>query len=55
MIKKETKNGITHFYSDKGKKIQRKDAKFPVNNAYEKEGKEHEWEEVEEDTGEVAL
>jgi len=56
MIKKEIKDGIVHTYSDAGLKIQRKDSKFPVNNAFEEVGKEHEWEEVEpEPTGEEAL
>ena len=55
-IKKTIKDGIVHTYSDAGLKIQRKDSKFPVNNAFEEVGKEHEWEEVEpEPTGEEAL
>ena len=52
MIKKEIENGIVHTYSDAGLKIQRKDSKFPVNNAFEEEGKEHEWEEVIPENGE---
>ncbi len=39
-IKKTIKDGIVHTYSDAGLKIQRVDAKFPVNNAYEEVGKE---------------
>lgn len=46
MIKKEVKDGIVHTFSDEGYKIRRKGTDFPVNNAYEPLGKEHEWEEV---------
>lgn len=46
MIKQETNNNIVHTYSDEGKQIRQKGTKFPVNNAYERVGKEHEWEEV---------
>ena len=49
MIKQVTENGIVHTYSDAGKKIRQKGTHFPVNNAYEEVGKQHEWEEVEDD------
>lgn len=50
MIQTDIRNGIVHTYSDEGKKIRPKGAKVPVvNNAFEEEGKERKWEEVEED------
>jgi len=49
MIVTETKNGITHIYSDEGRKVRMKGTKVAFNNAYEEVGKEHEWEEVDDE------
>ena len=49
MIIKSVNGETTHFFSDEGKKIRMKGSKRTFNNAYEKVGEEHEWEEVEDD------